>query len=79
MNLSLLAAGVVVSGNSLVTGIVTLLVVGIILWLLLWLVGRSPIPEPFKNVLTWVLYVVAVLVLINFLLSLIGHQFISFN
>lgn len=75
----LLAAGVVVSGNSLVTGIITLLIVGIILWLLLFLVNKSPIPDPFKTVLVWCLYVAGVLVLINFLLGLIGHSFINFN
>src|ERR1700750_606340 len=66
----LLASGLVVSRHPLVMGILTLIIVGIILWLLLWLVGKSPIPDPFKSVLTWVLYVVGVLVLINFLLSL---------
>ncbi len=75
----LAAAAIAVSGNSLVSGIITLLVVGIILWLLLWIVGKSPIPDPFKTVLTWVLYVIGVILLINFLLGLIGHGFIAFN
>ncbi len=62
-----------ISSGALLNGLIYLLIAGIILGLLLWLVGKSPIPEPFKNVITWVIYLVAVLMLINWLLSLIGR------
>lgn len=67
-----------ISGSNLVNGLIYLLIMGIICWLLLWLVGMSPIPEPFKKVITWIIYVVAVLMLINWLLSLTGNAVIVF-
>jgi hypothetical protein len=72
---TLLAA---LSGNAVVDGIIYLLVIGVILGLLLFLVAKSPIPQPFKSVLTWVLYVIGVVFLINWLLGWIGHSFINF-
>jgi NADH:ubiquinone oxidoreductase subunit 6 (subunit J) len=73
--MNLLAA---ISGSGLVNSLIYLLIAGIILGLVLWLVGKSPVPEPFKSVITWIVYVVAVLILINFLLGLIGRPFITF-
>jgi NADH:ubiquinone oxidoreductase subunit 6 (subunit J) len=73
--MNLLAA---ISGSGLVHSLIYLLIAGIILGLVLWLVGKSPVPEPFKSVLTWIVYAVAVLILINFLLGLIGRPFITF-
>jgi NADH:ubiquinone oxidoreductase subunit 6 (subunit J) len=67
-----------ISGSGLVNSLIYLLIAGIILGLVLWLVGKSPVPEPFKSVITWIVYVVAVLILINFLLGLIGRPFITF-
>jgi predicted membrane channel-forming protein YqfA (hemolysin III family) len=67
-----------ISGSGLVNALVYLLIAGIILGLVLWLVNKSPVPEPFKSVIVWIVYLVAVLVLINFLLSLIGRPFITF-
>jgi hypothetical protein len=67
-----------ISGDGLIRAVIVLLIVGVILGLVVWLVGKSPLPEPFKSVLTWIVYAAGVLILINFLLSLIGHGFISF-
>lgn len=66
------------SGNAAINGLIYLLVIGVILGLLLFLVSKSPIPEPFKSVLTWILYVVGVIFLVNWLLGWIGHSFITF-
>ena len=66
------------SGNTLVSGLIYLLIMGIICGLLLWLVGKAHIPEPFKAVITWIIYAVAVLFLINWLLGFTGHPFITF-
>ncbi len=75
MNSLIIAA---ISSSALLNGLIYLLVAGIILGLLLWLIGKSPVPEPFKGVLTWIIYLVAVLLLINWLLSLIGRPFLVF-
>jgi NADH:ubiquinone oxidoreductase subunit 6 (subunit J) len=68
----------VISGSGLVNALIYLLIAGIICGLVLWLVNKSPVPEPFKSVLTWIVYAVAVIILINFLLGLIGRPFITF-
>lgn len=50
--------------------VVWFLVIGGIFWLLWWLIGYAGIPEPFNKVARIVVAVVAVLLLINLLLSL---------
>jgi hypothetical protein len=72
----LLAAAI--AGNDFVHGLIYMIVIGIILGLLLWLVSVIPlIPPIVKQVLTWLIYLVAVLVLVNFLLGLTGHPLIA--
>lgn len=67
------------SSGGFVQGIIFLFVVVIILGLLLWLVSIAPfIPALFKQVLSFIIYFVAVLVLINFLLGLCNHAFITY-
>jgi hypothetical protein len=53
--------------------LLTLLVLGVCLWLCLWLIDSSPVPEPFKMVLHWIVLAVAVIWLISLLLGLIGY------
>lgn len=65
-----------VTAQSLVNSLLLLVVVGLIFWLLWWLVGFVGLPEPFKKVVTVILAIVAVLFLINFLLSLVGTPLI---
>lgn len=79
---TILADAVVVSGgsNSFIHAILFLIIVGIIIGILLWVISAIPlIPGIIKQVLTWVLYLVAAIILINFLLSLVGHGFIAID
>lgn len=72
---SLLSA-VIISGGSggFIHAILFLVIAAIILGIVLWLISLAPfIPAPFKTVLTWVVYLFAALILINFLLGLTGH------
>lgn len=62
----------------LVSVVVTLLIVGAICWLLWWLVGFIGPPEPFNKIARGVIAVVAVLLIINVLLGLIGQSFIRY-
>lgn len=76
---NLLADAVVIAGNGgdFIHAILWLVVVGLILGILLWIVSIIPlIPSVIKLVLTWVIYLVAAIVLINFLLGLVGHPLI---
>ncbi len=60
--------------SSLVNIIIVLLIAGGVIWLLWWLVGYIGLPEPFNKVARIIIAVVAVLFLINLLLSLAGWQ-----
>ena len=52
--------------------LITVLVLGVVIWLALYLVDSSPVPEPFKAVLHWVIIAIAVIWLISILLGLAG-------
>lgn len=66
-------AQVNLSIEGLVTAVVYLIVVGGICWLLLWLISYVGLPDPFAKVARVIIVVVAVLLLINVLLSFVGH------
>lgn len=61
-----------IEASSLISFLVWIIVVGIIFYLLWWLLAQVGLPEPFNKVARIVLAVVAVLVLINLLLGLVG-------
>lgn len=66
-----------VSGSGLLSLLIHILVIGLICWLLWWLIGFIGLPEPFNKVARVIIAVVAVIFLINALLSLTGSAFIS--
>ncbi len=47
-----------------------LLIIGLIFTLILFIVKRAPVEEPIKGIIVWIVYVVAALWLIGFLLGL---------
>lgn len=66
------------SGGDLIHGLLYLLVIGIVLGLFYYLITIAPfIPAVFKQVLCWVIILIGVLLLVNFLLGLVGHPFIA--
>lgn len=79
--MSILSTIVVGSGSgNFVHALVFLFVIAIVLGMLLWLVDTIPlIPDGFKKVLTWLIYLVEALILINFLLSIVGYGFLVIN
>jgi hypothetical protein len=69
-----------VGGGGIIRSLLFLIVVGIILGVILWLVDAAPfIPAIFKEVIKWVIYVTAAVILINFLLSIVGHPLFLYN
>lgn len=66
-----------ISLGGLVPLLINIVIVGLILWLLWWLIGYVGLPEPFAKVARVILAVVAVIWLINMLLSLSGNAFIT--
>jgi hypothetical protein len=74
-----MAATTTISASGLVGMLVWIIVIGVIFGLLWWLIGYIGLPQPFDKVARVVLAVVAVLILINFLLGLMGSPVVSFR
>lgn len=68
-----------IEASALISFLVWIIVLGLIAYLLWWLLQQVGLPEPFNKIARVVLAVVIVLVLINLLLSLIGHPLIRFR
>lgn len=62
-----------VSGSSLVSLLITVIVVGVICWLLWWLVSYIGLPAPFDKVCRVIIALVAVIFLINAILQVTGQ------
>lgn len=56
--------------SALLALLIQLAVAGLIVYLLLFLIGKSGMPVPFSTVATFIVYLVAVVFLIDVLLSL---------
>lgn len=65
-----------ISGEAMVSGIVTLIIVGLVFFILDWAVTKIGIGEPFNKVIRVILILAAALFVINALLSLVGHPLI---
>lgn len=65
-----------ITGSALLTFFIWIVIAGIIYWLLSWLLGQIGLPEPFGKIARIVLAIVAVIVVINALLTLVGKPFI---
>lgn len=66
----------VISGSALLNSLVILVIAALIFWLIIWFCDYIKIPEPFNKVIRVIVGLVALIFLINFLLSLIDRQFI---
>lgn len=73
MTTLLLAA---ISGDALVNALIWLVIVGIICWLIWWFISYIGLPEPFNKVARVLVALIAVVFLINALLTLVGKPFI---
>lgn len=67
----------VISGDTLISALVQLIIWGLILYLCWWGLGRIAPPEPFMKIGTVILVLLTVLVLINILLGIGGRPFIK--
>ncbi len=64
------------SGETLVSSLVWIVVAGLIFWLLTWLISYIGLPEPFAKVVKVIIAVLAVVFLCNAILTMAGHGFI---
>lgn len=65
-----------VSGEGLISLLVTLVVVGLICYLLWWFIGYIGLPAPFDKVARVIVALIALIFLLNVLMSMIGTPFI---
>jgi hypothetical protein len=68
-----------ISGEALLNTLFVLVIWGIIVWVLWWALNKIAPPEPWMKIGTVILVLLTVVVLVNILLSLIGHPFISWH
>ena len=68
-----------ISGSSLLTLLVYLVITGLIFWLVWWFIGYVGLPEPFNKVARVLIGLIALIVLINFLLGLGGTPLIRWR
>lgn len=68
----------VITGDSLVSLLVWLIVFGLIAYILWWAISKIPMVEPVKTIVTAIFALIVAIVLINLLLGLVDHQFIKF-
>lgn len=66
-----------ISGDALITALVWIVIVGLICGLLWWFLEFIKLREPFNQVARVIVALVAVIFLINALLTLVGKPFIN--
>ena len=66
----------VIQGQSLIMAVIGLIILGLIVGLLWWLIDYVGLPEPINKIARVVIAIFVVLILINFLLSIIGQPLI---
>jgi len=71
-----LAFAAAVSGEGLLSLLVTLVIVGLICYLLWWFVGYIGLPAPFDKVARVIVALIALIFLLNVLMSMMGTPFI---
>lgn len=74
----LAASGMHLTGDDLIHGVLWLLFAGIVLGIIWAIIQKAPfLNDLFKQVLSWIIYLVGALILINFFLTLMGHPLIG--
>ena len=58
--------------SSLLHFVIVIVILGLIFWLVWWFIGKVGLPEPFNKVATVIVALVALVVLIDILLNVMG-------
>jgi len=70
-------AAISLSLSGLLEIIIYLVVVGLIFWCIWWFVGYVGVPEPFNKVIRVIMGLVALIIVINLLLGMVGTPMFS--
>lgn len=65
-----------ITGSLLINVLLWLVIAGVIFFVINWFIGYVGIPEPFNKVIKVVVGLIALIIVINALLSLVGYNFI---
>lgn len=71
------SAAAALSLDGLLSFVIYLVIVGLIFWCIWWFLGYVGVPEPFNKVIRVVIGLVALIIVINLLLGLIGSPMFS--
>jgi hypothetical protein len=61
----------------MVSLVIYVVIIALVFWAVLWFIGYVGIPEPFNKVAKVIVGVVALLVVVNLLLTMAGHPLIG--
>jgi len=71
-------AAINISLGGLVELVIYLIVAAVVIGILIWLVAKAPfIPDPGKQIITYIIYFIAALIVIALLLSFIGMPIVN--
>ncbi len=68
-----------ISGSLMLSILIQLVIAGVIFWLIWWFIGYVGLPEPFNKVARVLIGLVALIYLINILLSIGGTPLIRWR
>ncbi len=66
-----------ISGDRVISLLISIVVLGLIWYIVTWVIGKIPLPEPARVVIQVVMALILAIFLINALLSINDHGFIS--
>ena len=66
-----------ISLSEMVVWVIYLVIIGLVFWAVLWFINYVGIPEPFNKVAKVIVGLVALLVVVNLLMSIAGHPLIG--
>ena len=66
-----------INGSVILSVFIQIVVVALVCWLLWWLISYMGLPQPFDKVLRVLIAIVAVIFLINAILTIAGQSFIK--
>ena len=74
--MQLLAILAVISGESVVTAVIWIVIAALIYFVVMWGIDKIGIPEPFHKIAIALVVLMVVVMLVNALLTIAGHPFI---
>ena len=65
--------------DGLLSFVIYLVIIGLVFWCIWWFLGYVGVPEPFNKVIRVVIGLVALIIVVNLLLGLVGTPIFNFR